>query len=89
MKTTKKVMGNEMNEYVIIRHDSNADGAGRHSALTMGVLEAADHRAAVAKAHDLFVRNEYQWIEAESVKRLKKAKVNAARRVWEYKNEPV
>lgn len=78
-----------MNEYVITRHNSNADGGARHPAVTMGVVEAPNHREAMNRSHQLFNCDSCQWFEADSVKRLKQAKVNAARRVWEYKHETV
>lgn len=71
-----------MTEYIITRHDSNADngGKGRHSELVYGTLFATNHREAVSMAYDKFNHNECQWFEADNVKYAKPAKVNAARR---------
>lgn len=70
-----------MNEYIITRRDSNADGGQRLSSVLMGIVRASSHREAVAIAHEKFVRNAYQWIEADNIKYTKRAKANAARRM--------
>lgn len=75
-----------MHEYAIYRRDSVADtgGKGRHHTLLYGVVKAPNHKIASDWAWKKFVRSSCQWIELENVKRLKGAKVRAARREAEY-----
>lgn len=70
--------------FIVTRHDSNADGAGRHAALTIGVITALNARAARDKAYEKFNRNECQWFEVENVKYAKPARVRAARMIYVY-----
>lgn len=69
-----------MAEYVIERHDSNADGGSRLPVICYGIIEAESHREAVAIAYERHVRNRCQWIEATRIDKCRAAKVRAARR---------
>lgn len=71
-------------EFIVTRHDSNADGASRHPAITMGIVVAENARAAKDKAYEKFSRNDYQWFEVENTKYAKRARVMAARRLPAY-----
>ena len=68
-------------EFIVTRHDSNADGAARHPTITMGLVSAVNAKAARDLAYQIFIRNDYQWFELVNTKYAKPACVRAARRI--------
>jgi len=72
-----------MAEYIVTRCNSMADngGIGSHPRVTMGTIEADNHKQAMNIAHGKFTCSAYQWLELDNAKYTKPARVHAARRI--------